>query len=361
MKALITGVTGQDGSYLSELLLEKEYKVVGLARRCSHSNVERISHILDHKNFELVEGDVTDLSSVYGIIQKYKPDRIFNTAAQSHVGTSFSQPLYTWNVVAVGCMNILEAVCMLNYETRILQLSSSEQFGDQYTEILDPEFDKFIKLYGNNNVAFTCSDSKIIRCQNEHTKMNPQSPYAIAKLAAYNAARLYRNSYGMFVSNSITFNHESPRRGSQFVTQKICKWIGNFLLWSNSLERYKNIEEEFPKLRLGNLYAQRDWGFARDHCSCMIKILEHDKPDDFVIGTEETHTVEEFLIEAFKCINISDYKQYVVIDESLKRPSEVPYLRADASKARKVLGWEPKVSFKQLVKMMVDYEIQQKA
>ena len=336
---LITGVTGQDGSYLAEFLLEKGYNVIGIARRCSHNNTERIVQILDNKKFKLVEGDITDYSNIFSIINEYRPYLIFNLASQSHVGTSFKQPLYTWDVTGKSVLNILEIIKSfksINYNPRFYQASSSEIMGDQFD--LD------------------CNGQKI---QSENTRMNPQSCYGVAKLAGYNLTRLYRKSYGMFACNGILFNHESPRRGDNFVTKKVAKYVGRLYKYRKDnqclINRGKDLQ--YLKLKLGDLSASRDWGFAGDYIEAMWMMLQQDKSDDFVIATGKTHTVEEFVIEAFKHIEIENWKDYVEIDEGLKRPSEVPFLRGDAGKAKRVLNWESKVDFQGLVHMMVDYEI----
>ena len=321
--AIIFGVTGQDGSYLTELLLEKNYYVVGVARRVSTDNTSRILHLLDHPAFELQLGDITDTFSIYNILSEYSPvAEVYNLAAQSHVGTSFEQPGLTWDVTGKGVLNILEGVSAVTPEAKFYQASSSEMFGDSVTNLHGESF------------------------QNENTPFNPQSPYAIAKLAGHHAVRLYRESYGLHASCGILFNHESERRGDKFVTRKITKWIG---------DNYDSLGEN--KLDLGNLYAERDWGHARDYVYAMWLMLQQEESDDYVVCTGETRTVEEFLVEAFRCINIWDYKEYVGIDEDLIRPAEVDYLRGDCSKARDVLGWKPKISFEQLVEIMVEFDL----
>ena len=321
--AIIFGVTGQDGSYLTELLLEKNYYVVGVARRVSTDNTSRIVHLLDHPSFELKLGDITDAFSVYNILSEYSPvAEVYNLAAQSHVGTSFEQPGLTWDVTGKGVLNILEGVSAVTPEAKFYQASSSEMFGDSVTNLHGETF------------------------QNENTPFNPQSPYAIAKLAGHHAVRLYRESYDIHASCGILFNHESERRGDKFVTRKITKWIG---------DNYDSLGEN--KLCLGNLYAERDWGHARDYVYAMWLMLQQAESDDYVVCTGETHTVEEFLAEAFRCINIWDYKEHVDIDEDLIRPAEVDYLRGDCSKARDVLGWKPSISFEQLVEIMVEFDL----
>ena len=351
--AVIFGVTGQDGSHLADILLEKEYKVYGVSRRCSTDNTQRISHILTHKNFKLLEGDITDASSVINVLSYHgHVDEVYNLAAQSHVAVSFNQPGLTWDITGKGCLNILQGLVDLKMiNTRFYQASSSEMFGSNY----DVE------------VGMT-SESKY---QNEDTKFLPQSPYAIAKCAAHYMTRLYREGYGLHASAGILFNHEGPRRGEKFVTRKITKWIGDYIRWSNKASNptqqneynfdSDNIiinEHKFPKLRLGNLEAFRDWGYAGDYCEAMWMMLQQDCPDDYVICTGRTHTIREFLDVAFKEVGIDDWSDYVVQDPEFYRPAEVDYLRGDCSKANNKLGWTPKHSFKDLVKMMVQHDIQ---
>ena len=353
-RAIIFGVTGQDGSYLSELLLSKSYEVIGVARRSSTSNTARINHFLNNEKFILVQGDVTDITSINRILHEYSPHEVYNLAAQSHVWTSFKQPQLTWNVTAQGCLNVLEAILTLPDTPRFYQASSSEMFG-----IVDGH-------------------------QDENTPFNPQSPYAIAKLAAHNTTALYRRAYDIFACSGILFNHESERRGESFVTRKITKWVGDLVRWeSNTCREVQDarfhISEDrisapasrmyldqmavpaFPKLKLGNVLAKRDWGHAENYVEAMWLMLQHDQPDDYVIATGETHSVEEFIIEAFKCINIYGYEDYVKIDKDLYRPSEVPYLCGDSTKAQTVLGWKPTISFQDLVRRMVAHDIQSRS
>ena len=325
--AIIYGVTGQDGSHLADLLLEKEYKVYGVSRRVSTDNTIRIKHLENNNRFKLLEGDITDQSSVLNTLNYHgHVDEVYNLAAQSHVAVSFKQPGLTWDITGKGCLNILQGLIDLKMiNTRFYQASSSEMFGSNY----------------DIEVGMT-SESKY---QNEDTKFLPQSPYAIAKCAAHYMTRLYREGYGLHASAGILFNHEGPRRGEKFVTRKITKWIGEFV---KSGKR-----ADFPKLRLGNLDAFRDWGYAGDYCEAMWMMLQQDCPDDYVICTGQTHTIREFLDVAFKEIDINNWSNYVVQDPEFYRPAEVDYLRGDCSKANKKLGWTPKHSFKDLVKMMV--------
>ena len=324
--AIVTGATGQDGSYLSELLLDKGYTVVGLRRRSSsEKGLERIEHLLNNDNFKLVEADINDPANVCWLMQTYLPDEVYNLAAQSHVGTSFQQPSYTTQVNLQGPLNFLEAIRLLSPSTRFYQASTSEMFGKNYEE------------YGGT------------KFQKETTPFVPQSPYAVAKLAAHEMVRIYRDSYGLFACCGILFNHESERRGENFVTRKITKWIGEFVASGQ--------DEDFPALRLGNLDAHRDWGHAQDYVDAMYLMLQQDEPEDYVIATSETHSVREFLTEAFNEIGISNFEPHVVIDPEFYRPCEVDWLLGHTGKARQQLGWRPKVSFPELVQRMVRSDI----
>ena len=326
--AIIYGVTGQDGSYLSELLLSKQYTVYGVARRSSLPNTTRVNHLLTQKQFHMVQGDVTDPSSIYRLLNEVQPDEVYNLAAQSHVGTSFGQPQLTWSVTGQGCLNILEVIRQMANRPRFYQASSSEMFGDQYN--LDNNREKY---------------------QDEKTLFKPQSPYAIAKLAAHHSVRLYRDSYDIFACGGILFNHESERRGERFVTRKISRYVAD-LYWATQTGR------SIPKLKLGNLAAKRDWGHAEDYVEAMWLMLQYEEPMDFVIATGKTYSVEDCVKQAFQCININEYTNYVEIDPELKRPSEVPYLRGLANKAKRRLDWEPVIDFEGLVNRMVQYDIQ---
>ena len=347
-KALIFGVSGQDGSYLAELLLEKGYEVTGVTRRVSVSTTERINHILPQ--ITIAEGDITDGFSVNKLISEYEPDEIYNLAAQSHVGTSFKQPSLTWDITAGGVLNILEAIrySPRKDDIRFYQASSSEMFGKNYDEVENKKY------------------------QDENTEFIPQSPYAIAKLAAHHLVRNYREGYGIHASCGILFNHESERRGENFVTRKITKWIGEFVKWSSDSEfgstgielpehndmvriygRPLN-KPEFPKLRLGNLDAKRDWGHAEDYVNAMWLMLQQETPDDYVVATGETYSVRDFLDVAFARVGIDDWSNLVVIDPEFYRPAEVDHLLGIPLKAEKELDWKRKVSFKDLVHRMVD-------
>jgi GDPmannose 4,6-dehydratase len=353
MNAIIFGVTGQDGSHLADLLLSKDYEaVIGVARRSSNDNTYRIKNALSDSRFKLVEGDITDASSVMNVINNYEHvDEIYNLAAQSHVGTSFKQPALTWDITGKGCMNILQAIVDLKkYESRFYQASSSEMFGDSYD----------IDIYNN-------------KYQSENTKFLPQSPYAISKCAAHYSVRLFREAYGLHASAGILFNHEGPRRGDNFVTKKITNWIVDFLLWmknrhvtldtSHLSEDYihsKFSEYKFPKLRLGNLDAYRDWGYAGDYVEAMWLMMQQEQPDDYVICTGKTYTIREFLDIAFKKVNIDNWSNYVVVDKEFYRPAEVNYLKGDCTKAKMKLGWTPKYDLKDLVSLMIDSRFYEK-
>ena len=321
-KALITGITGQDGSYLAELLLEKGYEVHGIVRRASSFNRDRIDHLcLDQnvcgKTMFLHYGDMTDSSRLTKLVYEIKPDEVYNLAAQSHVRVSFDMPEFTGDVDALGTMRLLEAVreSGVGKSVRFYQASTSELYG-KVQEVP----------------------------QRETTPFYPRSPYAVAKLYSFWAVKNYREAYGLFASNGILFNHESPRRGENFVTRKITMGVARIKL---GLQK---------SLAMGNIEAKRDWGFAGDYVEGMWRILQHDKPDDFVLATGEMHSVREFLDVAFSSVDL-DWKDYVTHDERFDRPSEVDQLLGDSTKARTELGWEPKVDFKSLVKMMVEHDL----
>lgn len=311
--AIITGITGQDGSYLAELLLSKGYKVVGVARRASTVTYERIEHLLDE--ITVVQGDLHDQGSLIALFEENKPDEVYNLAAQSFVPTSWNQPALTGDVTALGVTRILEAIRYVNPKTHFYQASSSEMFG----KVLEVP-------------------------QRETTPFYPRSPYGVAKVYGHFITVNYRESFNLFAVSGILFNHESPRRGLEFVTRKISDGVAKIKL---GLAR---------ELRLGNLEARRDWGFAGDYVEAMWRMLQQDTPDNFVIGTGETHSVKEFCEIAFGRVGL-DYKDYVVVDQRYYRPAEVDLLVSDASKAGRVLGWEPGVEFKQLVEMMVDSDL----
>jgi len=386
MKAIIFGITGQDGSYLADLLLEKGYEVVGVTRRVSVPTLNRINHILP--KIKIIEGDITDAFSVSNAIKEEEPDEIYNLAAQSHVGTSFKQPSLTWDVTAGGTLNILEAIRYSGRkdDIKFYQASSSEMFGKNFTEkkVLTKALENVLGTVTLDEVhSDSVCDSQ--KYQDEDTPFMPQSPYAIAKLAAHHLVRNYRDSYGIFACSGILFNHESERRGENFVTRKITKWIGDYVKWKES-QRYveeqlfendprsddiqcKSIlgqtEEEqkvvstFPKLRLGNLDAKRDWGHAEDYVKAMWLMLQQETPDDYVIATGETHSVRDFLDAAFARVGIKDWSDLVVIDPEFYRPAEVDYLLGIPEKAKRLLGWKPHISFQQLAERMVDNDVKE--
>jgi GDPmannose 4,6-dehydratase len=309
MRALITGVTGQDGSYLAEFLLEKGYEVYGLVRRSSLEKFDRIQLCIDKIN--LVEGDLTDQSSLDHIIQAIKPDEVYNLAAQSFVPASWSQPVLTADVTGLGVVRVLEAIRKHQPKAKFLQASSSEMFGK-------------------------VKESP----QNEASRFYPRSPYGAAKVFGHHITVNYRESYGLFACSAISFNHESPRRGLEFVTRKVTHQVARIKSGLAS------------KLLMGNLEAERDWGFADDYIRAMWMMLQQPKPEDFVIATGETHSVQELLQTAFSAAGL-DWQKYVEIDPKLIRPAEVDHLCGDSSKARKQLGWKPTTSFTQLIQMMV--------
>ena len=311
--AIITGITGQDGSYLAEFLLSKGYQVVGISRRTSTLNFERIAHIQD--KIILEQGDLLDQSSIMMILEKYKPDEVYNLAAQSFVPTSWNQAVLTAEVTAVGVLRILEAIRIVNPNIRFYQASTSEMFG----KVLEVP-------------------------QRETTPFYPRSPYGVAKVYGHWITVNYRESYDMFTCSGILFNHESPRRGLEFVTRKISHGVALIKKGHTS------------QIRLGNLDARRDWGFAGDYVEAMWLMLQQDHPDDFVIGTGETHSVREFCELAFSYVGL-DYRDFVIQDKNYYRPAEVDLLISDPTKARNVLGWFPKMTFKELVEYMVQSDL----
>ena len=311
--ALITGITGQDGSYLAELLLSKRYRVIGVARRSSTVTYERIEHLLD--DITVVQGDLHDQGSLLALLEEYKPTEVYNLAAQSFVPTSWNQPALTGEITALGVTRILEAIRFVNPKIRFYQASSSEMFG------------------------------KVVEVpQCETTAFYPRSPYGVAKVYGHWITVNYRESFNMFAASGILFNHESPRRGLEFVTRKISDGVARIKLG------------RARELRLGNLESQRDWGFAGDYVEAMWRMLQQDKAENYVVGMGETHSVREFCEIAFSHLDL-DYNNYVIQDEKFYRPAEVDLLISDPSKARAVLGWEPSVTFKELVTMMVDADM----
>ena len=316
-RALITGITGQDGSYLAELLLEKDYEVFGLVRRSSTVNFERIGHLQD--KIELISGDLLDQKSLVSALQAARPQEVYNLGAQSFVPVSWEQPMLTGEVTGLGVTRLLEAIRTCDENIRFYQASTSELFGKaQETP------------------------------QNEQTAFYPRSPYGVSKLYAHWITINYRESYGLFASTGILFNHESPRRGREFVTRKI----------THGVARIKHgLDQE---LRLGNLDARRDWGHASDFVRAMWMMLQQDEPDDYVVATGTSRTIGEFCEVAFAHVGL-DWRQYVVVDERFLRPAEVYTLLGDATKAREKLGWEPEVGFEEMVRQMVDWDLEQVA
>jgi len=311
--AIITGITGQDGSYLAELLLSKGYRVIGMMRRSSVVTFERIQHIQDQ--IEIIQGDLHDQSSLMDLMEQYKPDEVYNLAAQSFVPTSWNQPVLTGEVTALGVTRMLEAIRLISPKIRFYQASSSEMFGKVH-EVP----------------------------QKETTPFYPRSPYGVAKVYGHWITINYRESYNLFTVSGILFNHESPRRGTEFVTRKITYGAVRIKL---------GLAKE---LRLGNLEARRDWGFAGDYVDAMHRMIQNDHPEDFVVGTDETHSVREFCDKAFSYLDL-DYKEYIIQDPRFYRPAEVDLLVADSTRVRQKLGWAPKVDFNALVRMMVDADL----
>ncbi len=315
---LISGVTGMDGSHIADLLLEKGYEIYGLVRRSSQKNFKNIQHLLDNDSINLIEGDLTDQSSLIDAIEISKPDELYNMGAQSYVGTSWQQAQLTVDITGLGPLRIMEAIRHSNmkYKIKMLQASSSEQFG-------------------NVNVGGLL---------NEDSPMRPRSPYGCAKVMAHNLANVYRESYDMWISCSICFNHSGPRRSQEFVTKKIANGVARIKL---------GLDKE---LILGNIRSKRDWGFAENYVKAMYLMMQQDKPDDYVIASGESHSVREFCQVAFEYVGL-DWEQFVKFDKSLERPAEIYDLRGDYSKAKKELGWEPKTRFDELVKIMVQSEL----
>lgn len=314
--AFITGITGQDGGILAELLLQKNYKVYGLIRRSSSFNTGRIEHIYNHPNLKLIYGDISDSANISSVIRDIQPDEIYNLAAQSHVKVSFDVPINSVNMNILGTINVLEAIRQYSPHSKYYQASSSEMYG------------------------------KVIETpQTENTPFHPRSPYACSKVYSYWQTVNYREAYNIFASNGILFNHSGEKRGETFVTRKITRAVTRIKL---------GLQNE---LILGNIDSKRDWGYYKDYCEAMYLILQHDKPDDFVIASGETHSVREFLEIAFSYLDL-DYEKYVKIDQKYFRPSEVDLLLGDPSKAKRELNWTPKTSFKELVRIMVDSDME---
>jgi GDPmannose 4,6-dehydratase len=339
-KAVVSGI-GQDASYLSELLLSKDYEVWAIARRSTIPKYDNIEHLIDNPNFHVVEGDLTDPSSMRKIVDDVKPDEFYNTAAMSHVKTSFEQPALTFAVNTVGVLNILEAIRECSKKTRFISFNTSEMFGNNYSV---------------NSIG--------MKFQNEDTSFAPRSPYGVSKLAAHELIKVYRESYNLWTSSVIMFNHESERRGHNFVTRKITRWLGQFYakyLVDNQADTIHRLFPSYPvelpdreKLRLGNVKAYRDFGYAMDYMEAVWLIMQQEEPETYVLSTGETHTIEDFLDLAFKTVDERlDWRDYVVIDQAFYRPNEVDYLCGSSRKIRQKLNWKPKVTFEKLVERMV--------
>lgn len=330
-RALITGITGQDGSYLAELLVKKGYKVFGLVRRLSIQNYDRISHIL--KDITIINGDLSDARSLINAIKISQPDEVYNLAAQSFVTISWEQPFLTSDIDSIGVTRMLEAIALIKPDTKFYQASSSEMFG-KVQEIP----------------------------QKETTRFYPRSPYAVSKVYGHYITVNYRESHGLFACSGILFNHESPRRGIQFVTKKITTGVACIKNKIKNIPLNENNEplvDKDGRIHLGNLDSKRDWGFAGDYVEAMWLMLQQDKADDYVIATGETHTVREFVELAFKAAGIDNWEDHVYVDEKFIRPAEVDLLIGDPSKAKKELGWKLKTSFPELVKIMVEHDLKE--
>lgn len=316
-KALITGITGQDGSYLAELLLSKGYKVVGIQRRASYFNTARINHLFDNPNFDSFYGDLTDPISIANIIESFKPDEIYNLGAMSHVKVSFEVPAFTLSANTLGVLHILEYIRIHAPKTKFYQASSSEMFGAPRTK---PPF-------------------------NEDSEFRPQSPYGVSKLASFHLVRNYREGYGIFATTGILFNHESPRRGETFVTRKITRGIAAIL------------KGELKELHMGNLESVRDWGHSKDYVKAIHLIMQQEKPGEYVVATGDAHSIKEALEYCFSLVGLN-WEDYVKIDKKYFRPNEVPYLEGDSSKVR-ALGWEPEYDWKSTLKEMLENDIRE--
>ena len=327
--AIIFGVTGMDGSHLADQLLSKDYKVIGVSRRSSTDNTQRISHILDDDNFSLSRLDITESSSVSRLVESTKPDEIYNVAAQSHVMVSFDNPKSTFESIVFGTQNILDSVRFYSQKTRVYCASSSEMFGSSLGQL------------------YKQPDSSHQYMQNEDTPLHPCSPYGVAKLAAHELLNVYRKSYRLFAVGGILFNHDGPRRGENFLTRKVTKYCAE-------LEYAKQKGYVIPKLQLGNLDAKRDMGYAPEYTEAMQLMLQQDEPEDFVIATGKTYTIRDFVMRAFEYINISDWQNYVKLDDNLKRPYEVDHLCGHAFKAQLKLGWTAKTNLDKLISIMID-------
>jgi len=327
-KAIIFGCTGQDGSYLSELLLKKNYQVIGINRRSSVNNLERLRGVLDNVNFTLKDGDLTDPTGIFKLVSEHQVDEIYNLAAMSHVGVSFDQPVTTMEINAMGPLFILEAINQSSKHTRFYQASTSE-------------------LFGNSTKT----------PQNEDTILCPASPYGISKLAAHKTVGLYRECYGVFACAGILFNHESERRGENFVTRKITKYVAKVIQFKNQHGRYPDPEKnEINYLEMGNLNSSRDWSHAKDMVNGMWMMLQQDNPQDFVLASGKAHTIRQFLQFAFQQTGL-DYLKYVVVSKKYYRPLDVNYLLGDCSSAKAILGWKPEISLQKMISDMIENDL----
>ncbi len=342
----ITGIGGMDGSHLCDWLLDKGENILGLIRRTSTDNTQRIKHVLDHSNLTLIEGDITDSGCINNIFQDNKIDFCVNLGAQSHVQTSFDVPAFTFDVNTKGVLYLLETIRLFSPRTRFLTASSSEQWGNNYS--VDKNGEKY---------------------QDLNTPWAPRSPYGVSKLASYELVRVYRESYNLFACCSVCHNHDGPRRGSLFVSRKITLWLASYQQWKKEQNDFTLVFDDedyifcrngnrFAKLRLGNIYSKRDFGFSIDYIRAMYLMLKNNKPKDYVVSTDVAHSVKEFLGEAFNYVLNDDYKQYIIIDKAFFRPSEVDYLRGKSNELRKDLGWAPTIDFKSLVRLMCDSDIE---
>jgi len=340
--ALVTGCTGMDGSHISDLLLEKDYKVYGLIRRSSNPSNTNIAHLIKEPQFETVEGDITDATSVMRIISLLKPDECYNFCGQSQVGVSFNEPVHTFKVNSEGVINVLEAMRLTSPATKLYTANTSEMFGKNYTERPDGKF------------------------QDLDTPFIAQSPYAASKLASHYMVGTYRRGYNLFACSGILFNHESERRSTQFLTRKVTHYLGGLFKSCRAMGFFDLSElnesyyfpqklESYPKLSLGNLDAYRDWGYAVDYVRAAYLMLQQEKADDYIVATGQAYSVRDFVRKAFALIGL-DYQKYVVIDPKFYRPAEVDWLQGDSTKARLALGWEPTITFDHLVERMVRHD-----
>lgn len=354
--AFVTGCTGMDGSHISDLLLEKDYKVYGLIRRSSNPSNTNIQHLINEPHFEMVEGDITDATSVMRIISLLKPDECYNFCGQSQVGVSFNEPVHTFKVNAEGVINVLEAIRLTSPATKLYTANTSEMFGKNYTIHMSPG--------PKVDDKFTYIENKF---QGMDTPFIAQSPYAASKLASHYMVGTYRRGYNLFACSGILFNHESERRSTQFLTRKVTGYLGGLFksCYLGGMTRFPFETSHFdyhpkmanhPKLSLGNLEAYRDWGYAVDYVRAAYLMLQQEKADDYIVATGQAYSVRQFVKKAFALVGL-DYQKFVVIDPKFYRPAEVDWLQGDSAKARAVLGWEPTITFDHLVERMVRHDI----